>query len=201
MGCIMLCIKAANRYAKPDRVLIGDIGLCLGANVYAKRLLKEAEDTKRRGREMLHSFVPPKVLEKIEAYWDVDSEEYKARTKGSRNSAASSSEGSSLTASGSVESTQSSTSNSGCGGRNSRPRSNSWYIAQSDWTDADIGKGTARSMGQSGVEENIRLLKNMNGGSNPEDDDVGVIVSTSGMDFAPTLRALYAECVENGELL
>ena len=46
-----------------------------------------------------------------------------------------------------------------CGGWNSRSRSNSWYIAQSDWTVADIGKGTAGSKVQSGVEENIRLIQ------------------------------------------
>jgi len=59
-GCIMLCRAEEDGFRKAERVLVGDMGLLLGANIYAKRLLKEAVESRKRSREMLHSFIPPK---------------------------------------------------------------------------------------------------------------------------------------------
>jgi len=177
-GCILLTRKEEDGYKKPDRVLISDIGLLLGANIYAKRLLKEADETKKRSREMLHSFIPPKVLSKIECYWDANSDEFKSRKSTTSNSSS---------PEGSVCSNPSDQGDY---------RSNSWYVAQSNWSDADIGKVKRPSKG--GIKEKIQLIKDMNRWDDDNDDkNLGVLVPTSGMDFSPTSHALYAECVKN----
>ena len=56
----MLCRDEEDGFRNAERVLVGDMGLLLGANIYAKRLLKEAVESRKRSREMLHSFIPPK---------------------------------------------------------------------------------------------------------------------------------------------
>jgi len=179
-GCILLARKAEDGYKKSDRVLISDIGLLLGANIYAKRLLKQANESKKRSREMLHSFIPPKVLAKIECYWDSNSAEYKSRKRASLSSLTTESIGSN----GSI-------------GHQKAARSNSWYVAQSNWTEADNGNQEGPSE-EWMMQEKIRLLKNMNRGDDDSDDsNAGVVVSTLGMNFSPTPRALYAESAKN----
>ena len=116
----MLTRKQEDGFTQADRTLVSDIGLLLGANIFAKRLLKQATESKKRSREMLHSFIPSKVLAKIECYWDTNSEEYKSRTRSASTSGSSGSNGSN-------------------GGGNHKVHSNSWYVAQSEWTAADAG--------------------------------------------------------------
>ena len=176
-GCILLSREPEDGFEKPDRVLISDIGLLLGANVYAKRLLKTAEESKKRSREMLHSFIPPKVLQKIECYWNPNSDEFKRRKDLSRDS--------SLTT-GSHDSSDTS----------GHQRSNTWFVAQSEWTDAEIGNKDGPSKG--GIKEKIQLIKELN--RLHDDSDARVIFSPLEIeDFSPTSRALYAENAKNGE--
>ena len=179
-GCILLSREPEDGFEKPDRVLISDIGLLLGANVYAKRILKTAEESKKRSREMLHSFIPPKVLQKIECYWNPNSDEFKRRMDLSRDS--------SLTT-GSHDSSDTS---------GPQRRSNSWFVAQSEWTDAEIGKKDGTSEG--GIKEKIQLIKELNRSHDDSDDrNMGVIFSPLEIeDFSPTSRALYAENAKNG---
>jgi len=185
-GCLMSLRREEDGFSNSDRVLIADIGLLLGANIYAKRLFREADESKKRSREMLHSFIPPKVLSKIECYWDANSDEYKSRR--SANSTMSSQDGNSVA--GSVGSSSS-------GGL--PHRSNSWYVAQS-WWDANENDKNASGKGgdKRGINEKIRLIKNMNRlDDDSNGNDVGIIMNTSGMDFSPTSHALYAESVKN----
>lgn len=69
-GCILTPKAGLDAFKKPDRVLIQDIAALLAANIYSKRLRKQTEESHKMTREMLHSFIPPKVLGKIEGYWD-----------------------------------------------------------------------------------------------------------------------------------
>ncbi len=69
-GCILTPKAGVDAFKKPDRVLIQDIAALLAANIYSKRLRKQTEESHKMTREMLHSFIPPKVLGKIEGYWD-----------------------------------------------------------------------------------------------------------------------------------
>lgn len=191
-GCILLSKQATDAFKKSERVIISDIGLLLGANIYAKRLLKEADESKKRSREMLHSFIPPKVLQKIECYWDSSSEEYKNARSHHRN-----------------DSSYSSTSTPPGGssdGEKTEVRTNSWYVAQTDWPepkhhDASKDGGNGSNKKRSGVEKRIEFLRKLNSGnSDGEDDTVGVIVKRSQPELLPTTtRALYAEAVKDGE--
>lgn len=192
-GCILLSKQATDAFKKSERVIISDIGLLLGANIYAKRLLKEADESKKRSREMLHSFIPPKVLQKIECYWDSSSEEYKNARSHHRNDSSYSS-----------TSTPPGGSSSDC--EKTEVRTNSWYVAQTDWPepkhhDASKDGGNGSNKKRSGVEKRIEFLRKLNSGnSDGEDDTVGVIVKRSQPELLPTTtRALYAEAVKDGE--
>ncbi|KAL7533419.1 hypothetical protein ACHAXR_005224 [Thalassiosira sp. AJA248-18] len=179
-GCIMLARDEEDGFKKPDRVLISDIGLLLGANIYAKRLLRAAEESKKRSREMLHSFIPPKVLAKIECYWDENSEEHKSRRD-------------SVSGHTSPDSSQVSNTSDH---RSSIVRSNSWYVEQSDWTEDEIGKAI-QSNKRSDIKSKIQMIKNMNHLEDDTSHANHLLVSTSEMEFTPTTRALYAESVTN----
>ena len=183
-GCILLSKKDTDAFKKSERVIISDIGLLLGANIYAKRLLKEADESKERSREMLHSFIPAKVLQKIECYWDSNSEEYKKAREHARNDS-------------SYSSTSTPPSDS------EELRTNSWYVAQTEWPtqDIEIAKGNASKKGGRGIEEKrIEFLRNLNrGNTDGEDDAVGVIVKRSETELIPSTRALYAEAVKDGK--
>lgn len=62
-----------------DRILISDVAAMLGANIYSKRMKHAAEMSNRISREMLHSMIPPNVIEKISCFWDESSDEYNQR--------------------------------------------------------------------------------------------------------------------------
>ncbi|KAL7538340.1 hypothetical protein ACHAWF_006058 [Thalassiosira exigua] len=183
-GAILLPLRQEDAFDRSDRVLVSDIGLLLGSHIYAKRSLKSAEEARMRSREMLRSFVPPKVLDKIEHYWHENrSSDRKAHHKRS-DSRSLSSDG------------RSSSATSGSAGSDGplRYRSNSWYVSNEEWTEDEIGTAAADK-----ASRNVRLIKNLNRLSDGgEGDDVGVVVSsTSEGGFQPTTRALYAESVEN----
>ena len=154
-GCILLSMVDEDAFKKPDRVLISDIASLLGANIYSKRLRKASEESNKMSREMLHSFIPPKVLEKIECFWDASSEEYQSR-KNNSNSPDSSIMGTASAGNGRIV------------------RSNSWYVAHADWSEAEIEKHVSESRG--GVQGKIQLIKNMNRENfDDEAGNVGVI--------------------------
>lgn len=188
-GCILLSKRVEDAFKKSERVIISDIGLLLGANIYAKRLLKEADESKKRSREMLHSFIPPKVLQKIECYWDSTSEEYKQSRQHSRN-----------------DSSYSSTSTPPSDSDKAELRTNSWYVAQTEWPepkhqhDDTTGKSSKSKKGR-GVKKRIEFLRKLNSGnSDGEDDTMGVIVKRSETELLPSTKALYAEAVKDGKL-
>jgi len=63
----------------------------LGAILYAKRMKRAADSSHRISQKMLHSIIPSKVIEKIQVYWDEDSDEFQARRSSHRSSASRSS--------------------------------------------------------------------------------------------------------------
>lgn len=183
-GCILLSKQAEDAFTKSERVIISDIGLLLGSNIYAKRLLKEADESKKRSREMLHSFIPPKVLQKIECYWDSNSEEYKQSRQHTRH-----------------DSCYSSTSTPPSDSEKTEVRTNSWYVAETEWPEPkhydDTGNRRKSKNGRE-VEKRIAFLRKLNSGnSDGEDDTVGVIVKRSETELPPSTRALYAESVKD----
>jgi class 3 adenylate cyclase len=198
-GCILLSMKEIDAFKKPDRVLIADIASLMGANLYAKRLKKASDDANKISREMLHSFVPEKVLEKIEGYWDAKSEKYKRRKDISSSSPDGSVVGAESTA---AESTVSSGSTP-----KEAARSNSWYVANMDWGEADAEKEKDKTRkGKGGIRDKIQLIKKLN---RDEDDsnaeNVGVIITTKGLDLEdelrPSSKALYAETARNVSII
>ena len=78
-GAIVICMEERDAFKYYDRLLIQDIASMLGANVYAKRMRKEATRSNDIAKEMLNCFVPPKIIEKIKVYWDDSSVEYMKR--------------------------------------------------------------------------------------------------------------------------
>ena len=73
-----------------DRILIQDIAKKLGINIYAKRIKHAAETSSKISREMLHSMIPPCVIEKISCFWDESSDEYQRRRSSINSSSISS---------------------------------------------------------------------------------------------------------------
>ncbi len=185
-GCILLSNQAEDAFTKSERVIISDIGLLLGSNIYAKRLLKEADESKKRSREMLHSFIPPKVLQKIECYWDSNSEEYKQSRQHTRDG-----------------SCYSSTSTPPSDSEKTEGRTNSWYVAETEWPEPkhyDDTGNRMKSENRRGVEKRIAFLRKLNSGnSDGEDDTMGVILKRSETELLPSTRALYAESVKDGK--
>ena len=174
-GAIILRREEEDGFKKPDRVLISDIAMMLGQNLYAKRLLKETEESKKRSREMLNSMIPSKVLDKIECYWDNNSEEYKKTRSESLDTS---------------NTTKSST-------FSSQEKSNAWYVAADAWSEEDKPQAPPSSP----IKEKIKLIRDINRADDDiHGDNVGVLVSTTPrIDFTPTSRALYAENVKNGK--
>jgi class 3 adenylate cyclase len=188
MGVILLSKREEDAFPKSDRVLISDIGTLLGSNIYAKRLRKASDDANKLSREMLHSFVPSKVLEKIEGFWDSTSEKYK-RLKNSAKS--------NYNQEDSELSPESSVCNTSTNGEE-LTRSNSWYVAHTDWSEAQIQEHVGR-LKQNELEGKLQMLKKLNRGDSLNGD--GVIITTKGLDLdaelSMTSRALYAENVHN----
>jgi class 3 adenylate cyclase len=182
-GAILIPRKEEDGFSKESRVLISDIACILGSNLYSKRLRKSTEQSNKLSRDILKSFVPPKVLEKIECYWNEPKKSDIRRR--SIASSSYSSEGSNLD--------------------DEKPRlgSNAWYVANADWSEAKADKklGRRSTVGavNNGIQSKLQLLRNMNRQDDDSgNDDVGVIVQESGggLDLSPT-RALYAENAQN----
>lgn len=187
MGVILLSKPEEDAFPKPDRVLISDIATLLGANIYSKRLRKASDEANKLSREMLHSFVPPKVLEKIEGFWDSNSEKYKALK-------------SSILAQESTSTPESSVGDKSSN-EEEETRSNAWYVANRDWSEAQIQEH-AQKMKNRGVKDKLQMLKKLNRGESFNgEDSTGVIITTKGLDLDAELnitsRALYAENVHN----
>jgi class 3 adenylate cyclase len=184
-GAILIPRKEEDGFSKEARVLISDIACILGSNIYSKRLRKATEQSNKMSRDILKSFVPPKVLEKIECYWNEPKSTPRRRSIASSSV---SSEGSNLP---NLE--------------DEKPRlgTNAWYVASADWSEAktDNKLGHQASVGavNNGIQSKLRLLRNINREDDDSgSDDVGVIVPASGtgLDLSPT-RALYAENAQN----
>lgn len=183
-GAMLIPRKEEDGFSKQSRVLISDIACILGSNLYSKRLRKATEESNRMSRQILKSFVPAKVLEKIECYWneDADPQRKSERRKSERSLTSYGSEGSNL---------------------DEAPKfgSNAWYVANADWTEAKENKKAGRKISggvvNNGVHSKLQLLRKMNrDDDDSSNDDVGVIVQTTGIDLSPT-RALYAENARN----
>ncbi|KAL3823762.1 hypothetical protein ACHAXA_004855 [Cyclostephanos tholiformis] len=78
-GAIVISMKQEDAFREYDRILIGDIAAMLGANIYAKRMRNAAEKSYRISREMLHTMIPSKVIDKIKVFWDESSGEFHRR--------------------------------------------------------------------------------------------------------------------------
>ena len=84
-GAVVISMKEEDAFKDYDRILIQDIAAMLGANIYAKRMRMAAEHSNRISREMLHSMIPSKVIDKIKVFWDESSDAFHLR-KYSRSS-------------------------------------------------------------------------------------------------------------------
>lgn len=182
-GAILIPKEVEDGFSKQDRVLISDIASILGSNLYSKRLRKATEESHKLSREILHAFVPAKVLEKIECYWGGDEVSRSARVRRRR------SDKSFASTNSSANSMDDDELNVG---------SNAWYVANVDWSEAEKNKFKRKaSNGANGVQSKIELLRNMNRDDDDSGDDVGVIVQPGlGIDLSPS-HALYAENAKN----
>ncbi|KAL7517256.1 hypothetical protein ACHAWX_002192 [Stephanocyclus meneghinianus] len=79
VGCIMICMVKEDAFNEYDRILISDVAAMLGANIYSKRMKHAADMSNKISREMLHSMIPPNVIDKISCFWDERSDEYQRR--------------------------------------------------------------------------------------------------------------------------
>jgi class 3 adenylate cyclase len=78
-GAIVISMEEEDAFKFHDRILMSDIASMLGANIYAKRMRRAAERSNKISREILHAMIPPPVIEKIEVFWDENSDEYRSR--------------------------------------------------------------------------------------------------------------------------
>ena len=78
-GAVVISMKEEDAFKDYDRILIQDIAAMLGANIYAKRMRMAAEHSNRISREMLHSMIPSKVIDKIKVFWDESSNAFHCR--------------------------------------------------------------------------------------------------------------------------
>ena len=168
-GCLNMGLVEEDALTKHDQLLVKDIAAILGASIYAKRMQRAIEASNRVSQELLHSFIPPKVLEKIECYWDVESEEYQSLgRRSSRGSLAS-----------------------------SRPSSMSSFDVENgeDEHDADVDGKISRRARWHEVKGQLSFV---NGIEAVGDDNIGVTIDTSAIDFdrGGVTQALYAEDFE-----
>lgn len=181
-GAILVPREEEDGFSKQDRVLISDIAAILGSNIYSKRLRKATEESNKLSRQILHSFVPEKVLEKIECYWGSGkpSPDLSIRSMGLNDDDGEPNVG-----------------------------SNAWYVASFDWTEGKL-LGDAKIVdkkfsderpdrGRNEVQSKLQLLRNLNRTDDDSGEDVGVVVQASGpgIDFSSPTRALYAENAKN----
>ena len=168
-GCLNMGLVEEDALTKHDQLLVKDIAAILGASIYAKRMQRAIEASNRVSQELLHSFIPPKVLEKIECYWDVESEEYQSLgRRSSRGSLAS-----------------------------SRHSSMSSFDVENgdDDNDTDIDGKISRRARWHEVKGQLSFV---NGIEAVGDDNIGVTIDTSAIDFdrGGVTQALYAEDFE-----
>ena len=78
-GCLNIGLAKEDPFTELDISLIHDIATMLGTHVYSKRLQRCRNESHQISQQLLHSFIPPQIIEKIEHYWAPPS---------SRNSAA-----------------------------------------------------------------------------------------------------------------
>jgi hypothetical protein len=86
VGAIILYMKDTDAFSEHDRILIQDIASMLGAILYAKRMRRAADNSHKISQKMLHSMIPSKVIEKIQVFWDEDSDEFQTRRNSHRDS-------------------------------------------------------------------------------------------------------------------
>jgi len=179
-GAILLCRPALDGFSKQDRVLLADMALLLGTNIYAKRMVAESAKSLKRQREMLQSVIPLQVLDKIEVFWNEDSEEYKSRQ--SRSPEVSLGE----TSHASEDSKML---------EESDVRSNSWYVSNQTWEDV---KEANENTGHDGLRDKIDLIREVNSRAGAPDSNLGrFMVSTDEIQLAPLQQALYAESAKD----
>ena len=86
VGAIVLSMLEVDAFSEHDRILIQDIASMLGAILYAKRMRRAADNSQKISQKMLHSMIPSKVIEKIQVFWDEDSDEFQTRRNSHRDS-------------------------------------------------------------------------------------------------------------------
>ena len=167
-GCLNMGLVEEDALTKHDQLLVKDIAAILGASIYAKRMQRAIEASNRISQELLHSFIPPKVLGKIECYWDVESEEYQSLSRRSSRGSLASSRRSSMS---------------------------SFDIENEDGdNNADAEGKTSRRARWHEVKGQLSFVNGIEGVG---DDDIGVTIDTSVIDFdrgvGGVTQALYAE--------
>lgn len=184
-GAVVISMTKEDAFKEYDKILIQDIASMLGANIYAKRMRKSAENSHRISREMLHSMIPSKVIEKIQVFWDQSSGEYQSRRSSNIDSLTrestcdSSAEDYDELDTSAKSITQNKNSNKGRG-RHQRIDS------------------TSRLMRRNSVDQKINFLNHMNATGDPGDGPgPGVILDTSAMEIGSFAQALYAENVKD----
>ncbi len=68
-GCLNIGLVAEDPFTELDILLISDIASMLGTHVFSKRLQRSKNESHQISQQLLHSFIPPQVIEKIEHYW------------------------------------------------------------------------------------------------------------------------------------
>ncbi len=86
VGAIILSMREEDAFSEHDRILVQDIAFMLGTILYAKRMRRAADNSHKISQKMLHSMIPSKVIEKIQVYWDENSDEFQARRSSHRSS-------------------------------------------------------------------------------------------------------------------
>ncbi|KAL7534322.1 hypothetical protein ACHAXR_005794, partial [Thalassiosira sp. AJA248-18] len=178
-GCILACLAREDGFGETDRMLIDNAATMLGAAIYSKRLRIASERSNRISREMLHSMIPPKVIEKIECFWDESTVEYQSR----RNSSFVDSIGSSLEESDGMSI-----------GENINEMEDERMNSMNN--SVQRRKKERKAEHRQSMHAKVNLLHEMNK-SGIELDNVGMVIDTSAMELNSTPRALYAETVSN----
>eukprot|EP00986_Skeletonema_menzelii_P011622 scaffold6065_cov154-Skeletonema_menzelii.AAC.2 len=171
-GAMLIPHLEEDGFSKQTRVLISDIACILGSNLYSKRLRKATEESNKMSRQILNSFVPAQVLEKIECFWE--------------KSIASSNSNTNLDDDASLK----------FGSNEWYVANADWSEAK---VNKKMGRKMSGGAVNNGIHSKLQLLRKMNRDDNDSgSDDVGVIIQTSGsgIDLSPT-RALYAENARN----
>mmetsp|Transcript_6992 Transcript_6992/g.15428 ORF Transcript_6992/g.15428 Transcript_6992/m.15428 type:complete len:707 (+) Transcript_6992:43-2163(+) len=181
-GAILVSMSQEDAFAYHDRILVQDIASMLGANIYAKRMRRAAEQSLKVSSEMLHSMIPPQVISKIEMFWDENTVEYKSRRPSSRCSGGISSGGMSTT-----------TFDDSIHDSIDDDLSDEYSIKSRGEERPSLGMGLRRC---ESVNERINFLNQMNN-VDVNSSNVGVMVDTSEMEIQSHNGALYAENVEN----